>query len=47
MSELDEKFENEEEQDEVEAHKKKLTDEPASEDDSGDDFEAHIHRSKN
>jgi hypothetical protein len=44
MSELDERFQNEEEENEVEAHKKKMTDEPASDDDAGDDFEAHKKR---
>ena len=44
MSEQEERFEAEEEKDEVEAHKhpgKSMTDEPSSDDDSEDDFEAH------
>ena len=47
MSEQEERFEAEEEKDEVEAHKhpgKSMTDEPRSDEESGDDFEAHMKK---
>ena len=50
MSEQEERHQSEEEKDEVEAHHhggrgKAMTDEPRSDEESGEDFEAHIKKS--